>query len=292
MYLSQYEWKSADGVLLHGRMACPGAKAGDGVCRGVVIITHGFGEHSGRYGHVITALVAARFCVVTYDLRGHGRSTGRRGDAAGFTSFLEDLQGVVREVRALRSEPIFLYGHSFGGLITLRFLQEYPGEVEGAIAASPWIQLAFKPPAWKLALGRVALRLCPGLRQFTGMKPSRLSRDQTFLATLPDLHLSHHHLSARLFFSTLETCTLLEGGDQLLDGPLLLIHGESDPITSWQATRAFRERCVEGRECPVTFKLYPETMHETHNDLNRNEVLADVVAWLEVQAAKLALPVS
>ncbi|HWL51779.1 MAG TPA: alpha/beta fold hydrolase [Chthoniobacteraceae bacterium] len=271
------ELVTPDRLRLYLEESTPDAPPPDG---GTVVITHGLGEHSGRYPHVVAALREAGFTVITHDLRGHGRSGGRRGDAPRFAAFLDDLDLILRQLRP--PAPVFLYGHSLGGLIALRYLQTRPAAIAGAVVASPWIRLAFTPPWWKLALGQVARIVFPRLRQFTGMNEGRLSRDPAFLATLPDLHLSHHHLSARLFFDILKACRAAQHDAPLTLRPLFLLHGQADPVTSWHATRELYEAC---RSEAKLLRLYPEALHETHNDLDRVAVVAEIVAWLVRQRA-------
>ncbi len=256
-----------------------------------VLITHGLGEHSGRYGHVVEKLAESGCDVLTYDLRGHGRSGGRRGDAPSFHAFLDDLGAVAASAREASAAPLFLYGHSLGGLITLRFLEEFRDSgtrrIEGAIIASPWLRLTFQPPRWKLLLAEVARRVWPGLCQLTGLDDSRLSRDPAFLATMPDLDLTHHRLSARLFYTIGQACVAARDLASEIRLPLLLLHGQADPVTSWEATRGLFETAGSADK---TLLLYPETFHETHNDLDRDRVLADIVSWLRQRATPIPTP--
>jgi len=252
-----------------------------------VLITHGLGEHSSRYWHLEEAFTREGFAVARHDLRGHGRSGGRQGDARNFQVFLDDLERIIAAVGEYRKSPqapLFLYGHSLGGLITLRFLLERgigTHGIAGAIAASPWLQLAFVPARWKLALAAAARYLCPGFRQITGMDPTRLSRDAEFLAAMPDLHLSHHRLSARLYYEIQRSCHIVLTQAARFHHPLLLLHGQSDPVTSWHATEGLFHACASPDK---TLKLYPGVFHETHNDLGREQVLADIVSWAKTRA--------
>lgn len=251
--------------------------------RATVLITHGLGEHSARYGHVIEHLLTHGYEVVTYDIRGHGRSTGRRGDAPSFQAFLDDLSTVVRWVEQRRPAPrLFLYGHSMGGLITLSFAAHAHPPVAGIIAASSWLRLTFQPPWWKLFLGRIMRYIYPGFRQITGLDQTRLSHDQSFLAAMPDLDLSHHQVSARLFYEVLDACEETMRCAPKIEPPLLLLHGQADPVTSWLATREFYEKAGSTNK---TLHLYPDFAHETHNELNRQQVLNDITDWLEQQCA-------
>lgn len=297
MMIEREQLFARDQIRLHLQWASPSPAVDASVpapasVSATVVITHGLGEHCGRYGHVVEALTAHGAEVLRYDLRGHGRSTGRRGDAPGFGALLDDLKSVVAAAKQRQSlrhngppPPIFLYGHSLGGLITLRFLQEQAMDgisnaesgIAGAIVASPWLRLAFQPSRWKIFLASVMRRICPGFRQITGMDTSRLSRDAAFLQTLPDLDLSHHRLSARLFYEIERACVLARARASKITLPLLLLHGQADPVTCWMATRDFYEAAASADK---TLKLYPEALHETHNDLDRNRVVTDIAQWV------------
>ncbi len=241
-----------------------------------VVLTHGFGEHSRRYEHVAAAFANCGIRAWSYDLRGHGRSGGRRGDASNYGLFLDDLAQVL-ECASSTLNPCFLLGHSFGGQITLRYLQERRPAISGAIICSPWLKLAFEPPWWRIALARLALRLCPGWTQNTPARVAHLSRDQEYLLSMPDLDLMHRMLSPRLYFAMVEAGqkALAEGG--ALQVPILLIHGDADEVTCARATQRLYERVASKDK---TLALYPDARHETHNDLCRDRVLADICGWI------------
>jgi acylglycerol lipase len=244
-----------------------------------LILTHGLGEHSNRYGHVATEFVARGWRVIAWDLRGHGRSSGARGDILAYESFVEDLRAVAEQYR-VESCPLFFYGHSLGGQITLRFLQTTPMDCQGAIVASPWLRLAFDPPWWKLALARLAMRFRPSFTQFTGNRWERLSRDLDHMSSFPDLDLVHHGISARMYFAVREA-----GAQALADAslliPLLLLHGDADPVTSHHSTGEFFEQA--GSE-DKTLRILPGSRHETHNDLDRVQVIREVGDWIAARS--------
>ncbi len=245
--------------------------------RAEVVLTHGLGEHSARYTHVAEALAEHGFRVWTYDLHAHGRSPGRRGDAPDYEVFLEDLACVIAQVPK-DGAPLFLIGHSFGGQVTLNYLLRREVTCRGAVIASPWLRLAFRPAAWRLVLARLAMKVWPGFRQSTPHDWSRLSRDFEHLSGLPGSELMHHQLSARLFFTMVkEGAAALEGASRL-QVPLLLIHGGEDSVTSAAATKEFyRKAGVVDK----TFSVYPDARHETLNDLCRDQVIYEIVQWME-----------
>jgi len=247
-----------------------------------VVITHGLGEHSGRYAHVAEVLAQRGLRSWVYDVRGHGRSTGRRGDAVRYEDLLGDLECICGEAHR-EGRPIFLMGHSMGAQITLNLLLSRQVDCAGAVIASPWLHLAFDPPRWRRWLAYAAAAILPMLRQPTLSLPEHLSRDPTHVAALADPHLTYHLVSARLYLA------LRKGGLAALEKaadfstPVLLLHGGADAVTCFAATRQFFERAGS---VDKQFLLYPEAVHETLNDLGREVVLQDVADWLGKRAGQ------
>ena len=252
-----------------------------GAARAVVILVHGFGEHLGRYGHVAESLVARGFAAVGWDLRGHGRSSGARGDTVDSDCLVDDLAAVCARFRS-ESDPLFIFAHSLGGQIALQLLEKDPGVCRGAVIASPWLRLAFNPPVWQLVLARLMMRFWPGFAQRTEMRRDRLSRDLAHLNSFPDLELVHNRISARMYFSARAAGERAFTGAGRLRTPLLLLHGDDDPVTSHHTTCEFFERAGSDDK---TLRIFPASRHETHNDLDRDLVLREVGEWIEARVA-------
>lgn len=249
--------------------------------RAEVVLVHGMGEHSARYFHVAEQLAAEGFRLCALDLRGHGRSEGRRGYLRNYDLMTSDVQQAWRHF-AEAGLPMFLYGHSLGGQIALNFVLRHQPPLAGAVIASPWLRLAFEPPRWKLMLAHLARCIYPGFTQGTGMRSERLSRDSEFLAAMRDLDLVHHRMSAGMFFAIKEAARCAGAGAAEITCPILLLHGAEDPITSAQATEEFFGRIASPDK---SLRLYPGRLHETHNDIGRDEVIGDVVRWLVQRTA-------
>lgn len=278
------EWMhlAADGTGLFLRsMEATGAR------KGMVLLVHGFGEYSGRYLHVMRKLAAAGFSAVAMDLRGHGRSEGARGDIASYEVLLEDLREVWVKVTGAegmgKKLPAFLYGHSLGGQIVLNFAEAYAPSAAGLVVTSPWLSLAFEPEWWRVALARLAVRVWPGFRQGVAVHPERLSRDLAFLAAMPDLHLAHHRMSARMYQLFMKGAEQAKKAARTLTCPVFLAHGSRDQVTSVEATQEFfRELKSEDK----VFVLVPDGRHEMHNDLCREEVFDQITGWLSRRGAR------
>ncbi len=250
-----------------------------GTVRGTVLITHGMGEHLGRYLHVVRRYNALGLRVIAWDLRGHGRSTGRRGDIAHYSVLTGDMLEIW-EIAQGGPGPHYLHAHSMGGQIALNFAVEHGPAVAGMIVTSPWLRLAFVPSRLKLLLAAAAARVWPSLTQDTAMGPSRLSRDFDFLKSMPNPELVHHRMSARMYHA------LCEGGERAcrdatrLTYPMLVVHGGCDPVTSAAATEEFFAAL---RSPDKELVIVPEALHETHNDLPRESVIQKMTEWLDAR---------
>jgi alpha-beta hydrolase superfamily lysophospholipase len=192
---------------------------------------------------------------------------------------VDDLALVCRHFRR-EKVPLFLFAHSLGGQVALRLLERDATVCRGAVIASPWLRLAFTPPLWKVILARAAMRIWPGFVQVRDMRSDRLSRDSAHLASFPDLDLVHHRISARMYF------WLRAGGERIfaeaqsVRTPLLLLQGDDDPVTSHPATCDFFQRLGSADK---TLRICPGARHETHNELDRVQVLREIGDWIEAR---------
>jgi alpha-beta hydrolase superfamily lysophospholipase len=242
-----------------------------------VLLTHGLGEHSARYDHVALVLAQNGYRLCTYDLRGHGRSQGRRGHIHRYADLLDDLERVMN-YHMREGIPMFLYGHSLGGQITLNYLLRRRQPVCGAIIASPWLELVYRPLWLKVLLAKIMVGIWPTFTQNRLDNPAVLSRDQAFLASLPGKDLIHHKVSARMYRELLEGARRASEGAPEWDYPLLLIHGADDPVTSPAATESFFQKAASPDK---TLKIHPAMRHETHNEIGRETVFAEMVEWMD-----------
>jgi alpha-beta hydrolase superfamily lysophospholipase len=271
MHYQEQHLESAEDGRLYVR-----AHRVDGDVRGEVVLTHGRGEHCGRYSHVGDACAARGLRLWSYDLRGHGRSSGRRGDLLSYRLFLEDLDTVVALANGER-RPVFLLGHSLGGQITLNYLDRHPHSCQGAVVASPYLRLAFAPPRWRLVLARLVGGLWPAFTQEPSVRAEHLSRDLAHLSSMPDPELMHRRISARMFEAIRRGAEHARLAAGRIGTPLLLLHGEQDPVTCMRATREFFDQSVSRDK---TLRTYPEMLHETHNEIGRERVIEEVLDWI------------
>ena len=273
---------AADGNSLFGMSWVPSEP------RAVVCLIHGLGEHIGRYDHVARHFNQAGIAVYGIDQRGHGRNQGKKGHAS-CQVLWDDVESLMIEARLQHlDQPMFLYGHSWGGNIVINFLlRRGSGEIKASILSSPWLQLSFEPSNWQLTLSRWMSKIYPGFTQSNGLFPEYLSRDASVGEAYLNDPLVHDKISAGLFTEAFSNGQYALDHADKLSIPVLVMHGTDDSITSASASEAFSKSASEYS----TLKLWPGMRHETHNELGKEEVLDYVTQWLVAKASNSCFPV-
>jgi len=250
--------------------------------KGIVHLVHGLGEHSGRYDHVGKALNDAGFHLVSFDLRGHGLSQGKKGHAPSFEHFLDDVQVFWNDAKTRFAdiENRFLYGHSLGGNIVIQYGLHHPFELSGVIATSPALSLSYQPPKLKLIAAKILSHLLPSLTVKNALDTSALSRDQAVVQAYRDDVYVHDLISTKLSMGLIDSgATALEQAENWTL-PLLLMHGTSDQITSHEASQSFKKKAGE----LVELVLWEDSYHELHNDLDKERVIEKIIFWLNAHS--------
>lgn len=270
----EYNIRLRNGLLLKGMIVSPGEQI-----RGIVILVHGLGEHLRRYSHISGILNDKQIGFTGMDLPGHGKSEGTRGNIRNFGVTDEMLDTLIKETRkTFPGIPLFIYGHSLGGLIVLDYLVRKNPSVKGAIVTSPWLKLAYEPSAFKLFLASVFRVIWPGLAQPSGLVVADISHDQAVVDDYTADPLVHDKISAGLFYSAVTAAKNTLAGATNLKTPLLLMHGSDDRICSPDGSREF----ASGNS-KVELRIWEGGFHELHNETFKSEVLAQIVGWIEKQ---------
>ena len=247
--------------------------------RAAVVITHGLGEHGGRYSGFAEALAAYGISTFVHDQRGHGLSEGRRGHTPRFELFLQDLDRFRREVHGLieYGTPLFLFGHSMGGLIALRYLEEYDSSFRGGIISSPWLATAIEVPRWKINASGLLNRILPALPFASGLEPADLSRDAEVVQAYRDDPLVHDRITPRLFTEAASAMGLALQRSDRITVPLLFLLAGRDRIVDTDKSRLFANSLSTSR---VSITVYGENYHENINEPNRSAVAREVREWI------------
>jgi acylglycerol lipase len=242
-----------------------------------VLLVHGLAEHSGRYEDM-AAWLAERGCAVhAYDHIGHGRSAGIPGHLRRFSHYLDDLEAVLGFVAERHPDvPRFLVGHSMGGLVVSSLAGQRRPDVAGIVTSGAALRAEPLPPVSRLAV-RLLSRPRPRMRFETRIAPAGLCADPEVVRGYVDDPLVFGKITlsfARELFAALDR--VIEGAEHI-DRPMLMLHGEADPICSVGASRAFFARLRTPDRALVT---YPGLLHEIFNEPTRERVYEDVLAWL------------
>jgi alpha-beta hydrolase superfamily lysophospholipase len=247
-----------------------------------MVIAHGLGEHSGRYGNVIERVVPNGFSVWAPDHRGHGRSGGRRGHVLNFVQYLSDLRLTVELVKKDMpgGMPCFLLGHSMGGLIALYFAQRHPEHIDGVVASSPGLGLAIEIPPLKKVLGSFMSYVWPGLTMDNELDATKISRDSNVVSAYEDDPLVHGRISVRLFTEFLAAMGSVNQQASTMNVPVLMQVAGDDYLVSADSSKQFFEKLT--LQDKALF-VYDGMYHEIYNspEDQKKKVLDDLEAWLE-----------
>lgn len=246
---------------------------------GCLAILHGYGEHSGRYEAFARWLNGQGWDVIACDLRGHGRSPGRRGHIRRFSEYLQDAAALHAGARDLApGRPVFLLGHSLGGLIAVHYTQEGGEDLAGLILSSPALRVAMPVAAWKRLSAPILSHLWPSFSAPSEIDPVWLSHDAGVVEAYRTDPLVHRVGTARWVteMQAAQAAALHEA--RTLVFPLLVLQGGADRLTDPAATEKFFQAAGAKDK---TFKSYEGFYHEPLNEVGKERVWEDVRIWLE-----------
>nr|BFF36432.1 alpha/beta hydrolase [Tenacibaculum mesophilum] len=247
--------------------------------KAIVVIIHGMGEHSERYKHVAKKLTDNNFGVVTFDHFGHGKTTGKRGHNPGYNYVLKSVTKLIEKTKEVFGDkPTFLYGHSMGGNTVINYTLREKHHLKGVIATSPFLRLAFQPPTWKLSLGKIMQKIAPSITLGNELDANDISRDPVEVEKYSNDPLVHDKVSPNFSLSFIDAGEWAIENASSLKTPMLLLHGTGDKIIDYKGTEAFANNTPK-----ASIKLYEGGYHELQNDLCKEEMLQDVVNWLNTQ---------
>jgi alpha-beta hydrolase superfamily lysophospholipase len=270
---------STRGETLYGEWFAPTSP------RALAIVVHGYAEHCGRYREVAHALVKSGIAAFTFDQRGHGRATGKRGYVERFTEYVDDLDAAFARARELGGElPRVLVAHSNGSLIALRALadpQRRP-DVRAAAVASPFLALKLTVPAVKKLAGRVMSRIYPSLALANALRVEDLTHDVEKQEERRRDTLCHSVATARWFTEAGAAQAYVYEHAASISVPTIWLVGGDDPIADPARSRAVSQRL----RAPSVFHDLAGLRHEVFNEIDRPRVFGLMTEFL---TQKLAL---
>jgi acylglycerol lipase len=250
----------------------------EGNIKAILLIIHGLGEHSGRYGNVVDHFVPLGYAVYSYDHLGHGKSGGAREMVGRFEDFTDTLSIYYNRIKGLQSgKPIFLLGHSLGGLIAPFYLLEHQADFQGAVISAPLIKVGEDISAATILIGRILSVLAPktGLIQ---LDPTGLSRDPAVVkAYIDDPLVFHAKTPARLAAELLKAMMRVTAEAEKITLPFIALQGSADKFVDPGSAKMLYDKT---RSKDKTLKIYEGLYHEVFNEPEHARVLKDVETWL------------
>ena len=246
--------------------------------RGVVIILHGFGEHSGRYLETMERFSNEGFASYTMDLRGFGRSAELIAD-------MEDIEKVVADIQLLtrlaRDEnpgvPIVLLGHSMGGLLALNQLLVHPEQYDLAITSGPGLLPPENANRLVVALSRVLAAITPQLPVSPIEQGAETRNEELKERDRADDLIYRGGFRARTAYQLIQVQMRVLESLSTITTPILALHGGDDRIMSPRATETLVERIGSS---DTEHHIFPGLYHEVLNEPERDDVFAVVFDWL------------
>jgi alpha-beta hydrolase superfamily lysophospholipase len=244
--------------------------------KGAVLITHGYAEHCGRYREVADVLVNAGWSVLSYDVRGHGQSAGRRGYCDSFSQYLGDFRIALAAARALAPGKLVALGHSHGSLITLRaMLAASPPEVDALVVSSPFLGFATPVPSAKALIGKLASTIAPKLSMPSGIKLADLTSDAGKLAERAKDTLCFDIATARWFTEVMAAQREVEAGASRIKARTLWLVAGADALAS-----PAQSKKVAAMMPNATLRTYEGYQHEVFNEAKRAVVFEELTRFL------------
>ncbi|MGI6084526.1 MAG: lysophospholipase [Acetivibrionales bacterium] len=269
----EFIMNASDGANLQGYSWEPKNK---GSIKAKVVIIHGLGEHMKRYGELAEYFSSQGIGVFGMDLRGHGKSVGKRGHTAPRSLILEDVDLLCNTVQNKNPKaPLFIYGHSMGGNIGLHHRLHGKFRPRGYIITSPWITLYYEIPWFKAFVMSLISKIAPDLRVKNRIDAMDLSSDQSQIDCIRD-DLYHGYISVNTGLDCVEAAKEILKASHKEYEELLLLHGTDDHICSVEGSRSF----IKNAPKTCTYIEWEGCRHELHHDKDKEGVRDVILNWI------------
>lgn len=262
----------------------------DGKPRGVIVLVPGFNSHSGYYKWVAKQFVNNSLAVYTLDLQGRGKSDGERFYVKTFDNYVSDVALFIQMVKSKEpDQPVYLLGHSAGGVVACIYTIDHQNELAGLICES----FAFQVPApnYALAVFKGLEHIIPHVHVLH-LKNEDFSRDPKVVEAMNnDPLIAHETQATRTLAEMVRANERLKNSFQLIDLPVLILHGTGDKAVKASGSKQFYDNVDSDDK---TLKLYEGGYHDLLNDIIKEDVMADILGWIDkrIQAARKTSTVS
>jgi len=255
----------------------------EGKVSAVLLIVHGLGEHSGRYMNVVNHFVPLGYAVYGLDHIGHGKSAGTREFVETFDDFTDTLTVFYKMVAEWQVDvPIFILGHSLGGLITSYYLLDHQNKFKGAIISGPAVKIGDSVSQATIMMGKVLSKIAPKMGLIS-LDVNAISRDPDVVAAyVNDPLVFHGKTPARLAAELLSAILRVTAEAGVITLPISIVHGSEDSLADPTGSQMLYDKASSEDK---TLKIYNGLYHEVFNEPERERVLKDIEDWLNSQLA-------
>jgi acylglycerol lipase len=254
----------------------------EGNRKAVLLIVHGLGEHCGRYMNVVNHFVPLGYALYGLDHIGHGKSEGMREGVEGFEDYTDTLTVYCEMVKGWQAgKPMFLLGHSMGGLISSCYLLDHQADFRGAVLSAPLIKAGGTISKATILMGKILSALAPKM----GLLPldaNNISRDpEVVKAYVNDPLVFHGKTPARLAAELLKAMLRVTKEADKITLPFIVLQGSEDKLVDPSGAQTLYDKASSKDK---TIKIYEGLYHELFNEPERGRVLKDVEIWLAARA--------
>lgn len=247
---------------------------------GLVFLLHGLSDHGGRFKYVGENLANQGFIFYAPDLRGNGQSEGKRGHFNSYGQILDDIDFIFRSaIEKHPGSPCFIYGQSMGGNLAINYCMSRQPSILGVISSSPWLRLVKSPSAIIRFVGLAVGKLLPSLSLSNGLDADDLTHDPVISKAYKTDPLIHGRITLNTFDLINSSGEWIFNNTDKLKIPLLLMHGNADRITSFDASRQLSLSNISN----CTFLPWEGMFHELHNEPDKDLVLKAITDWIKTQ---------
>jgi acylglycerol lipase len=252
----------------------------------VMLLVHGYAEHTGRYDEMAMYFAERQFAVHAYDQVGHGRTAGPRGHVDRFERLVDELVRFI-EIVGLDHPglPLTLVGHSMGGLVVAATAAFRRPEVDRIVLSGALLQLGGNSSPLRqsisLAMARILATFAPRVAMSTGLELEGLSRDREVIRRYEEDPFVKDRMSVRFAAGLSSMVSAVRVAANKVERPMLILHGGADSISPAAGSRDFYAGLTGEAEERSTLQIYPELRHEIFQEPERQQVWSDMLEWLD-----------
>lgn len=254
--------------------------------RRVMVLAHGYAEHTGRYDEMAMYFAERGFAVHAYDQAGHGRTAGARGHVDRFDRLVDELARFIELVQLDHPGlPVTLVGHSMGALVVAATAAFRTPAVERIVVSGVLLQLGGEGgglrQSMSLGVARMLARVAPRVAMSTGLDLQGLSRDPDVIRRYEQDPFVKDRMSVRFAAGMSSMVSLVRGAADKIERPILILHGGADPICPVAGSRLLHAGLKNEVAKASSLQIYPDLRHEIFQEPERQQVWEDMLVWLE-----------